>query len=83
MHHFTYLFKLIASVFKPAKPQVFGCTDTEAILVIKKTPSGGLIVKCPSYQSRGVEAALWALTRDDAFWTKDNLGQKIQDSINN
>jgi|LauGreDrversion4_2_1035121.scaffolds.fasta_scaffold12427_15 hypothetical protein len=58
-----------------------GCSDEEAEIVIKKLPNGSLVAKGPGLDNKSFEAAMWALTRDTNFWTKEDLGRRITDDM--
>jgi hypothetical protein len=64
--------------------QSLGCSDSEALVVIKRTPKNTLIARCSGVGPEAttpVEVALWALNRNPEFWSKTELGRSIIDEI--
>jgi hypothetical protein len=72
---------LLSYIRKLLGANYLGCSDSDAEIVIKKLPNGSLVAKGPGFDNKSLDAAVWALTRDTSFWTKEELGRKILEKI--
>lgn len=72
------MFKIIQELLGK---RTLGCSDDDAEIVIKKLPNGSLVAKGPGFDNKSFDAAVWALTRDPSFWTKEDLGRKISEKM--
>ena len=66
------------------KEESLGCSDREALMVIKRTPKNTLVAACRGTspeKTTPLEVALWALNKNPDFWSKSDLGRSIIDTI--
>jgi hypothetical protein len=66
------------------KEESLGCSDKDALMVIKRTPNNKLVAACQGTspeKTTPIEVALWALNKNPDFWSKSDLGRSILDTI--